>query len=502
MFKRIAAAIAIAALGLSLVGCAIAPKPESTPKPTAVEGLPAVYLQELETYKCGAYLCGTIDAPIDWNKPDGETFELFFKYLPVSGSKKFLFVNPGGPGASGADLVTDSFESIGTPTLRSAYNIVGFDPRGTKGSNPIKCFDSKRMDEYLYTDSGFPAGSPKDLAVSRVSIAEFIEACQKGSGGFLEFIDTSSAAKDLDLLRAVFGQVKLDYLGYSYGTLLGSTYAALFPKNVGLFVLDGAIDPTVSDEDKSFYQLKGFDLALRNYLKECIEKQSDCPFSGSVSQGLSRVSQFLTSVSKAPLPAGDGRMVGQVAASTGLYMALYTEQYWPYLTQAFNEAFDSKEGSVFMQLADFYNNRNEDGSYSSNMFEAFISISCIDQRSDSSPEAVAIQNNRMLSASPTLGRFWQNGAEVCANWPYPVAQKPASYAAEGAPTILVIGTTNDPATPYQHAVNLARDVLANGFLLTYEGEGHTAYGRSNSCVANVVDDFLLKGILPASDPVC
>ena len=500
MFKKIVSAIAIAALGLSLAGCALAPEPE--PKPLATEGVPAVYLQGLETYKCGAYLCGTIDAPIDWNEPDGETFELFFKYLPVSGSKKFLFMNPGGPGASGADMVTDNLNSIGTPKLRAAFNIVGFDPRGTKGSSPIKCFDSKRMDEYLYTDSGFPAGSPKDLAVSRVSIAEFTAACQKESGRILQFVDTSSSAKDLDLLRAVFGQAKLDYLGYSYGTLLGATYAALFPKNVGLFVLDGAIDPTVSDEDKSFYQLKGFDLALQNYLKNCIEEQSDCPFTGSVNQAMSRISQFLDTVSQQPLPAGDGRMVGQVAASTGLYMTLYSEEYWPYLTQAFNEAFDSKEGSVFMQLADFYNERNQDGSYNSNMFEAFISINCLDERSDPSPEAQARQNNRMLAGSPTLGRFWQNGAEMCANWPFPVAPKPASYAAEGAPTILVIGTTSDPATPYQHAVNLARDVLAKGFLLTYKGEGHTAYGRSNSCVANVVDDFLLKGKLPASEPVC
>jgi len=498
MFKKIASAIAIAAVALSMAGCAPAPKPE----PTATLGIPAIYLQPLETYKCGAYLCGTIDSPVDWNEPDGETFELFFKYLPISGVKKFLFMNPGGPGASGADMVTDNLESIGTATLRAAYNIVGFDPRGTKGSNPIKCFDAKRMDEHLYTDTGFPVGSPKDLAASRVSIAEFTKACEDGTGRFLQFVDTSSSAKDLDLLRAVFGQKKLDYLGYSYGTLLGSTYAALFPQNVGLFVLDGAIDPTVSDEDKSVYQLKGFDLALHNYMKNCLEKQVDCPFTGSVNQGLSRISQFLDALSQEPLPAGDGRKVGQVVASTGLYMTLYSEEYWPYLTQAFNEAFDSNEGSVFIQLADFYNERNQDGSYASNMFEAFISINCIDDRSDSSPEAQAKQNNRILSASPTLGRFWQYGAEMCANWPFPIAKKPASYAAEGAPTILVIGTTGDPATPYQHAVNLAHDVLAKGFLLTYKGEGHTAYGRSNSCVANVVDDFLLTGKLPASEPTC
>lgn len=496
MFRKFLSAVAIAALAFTTAACAPAPKPVAT------GGLPSVFAQKLDTYKCGAYICGTIDAPIDWSDPEGETFELFFKYKPVAGSDKFLFVNPGGPGASGADLVTDGLETIGTEALRSTYNIVGFDPRGTKGSNPVRCFDSKRMDEFLYSDSGFPPGSPKELAVSRVAIAEFTKACKENSSRILGHIDTPSSARDMNLLRAAFGQKKLNYLGYSYGTFLGSTYAALFPETVGLFVLDGAIDPTVSAEEESLNQLKGFDLALHNYMRDCIDNQQDCPFSGSVEQGLSRISQFLTQVSNSPLPTDDGRKVGQVTASTGLYLTLYSEDSWGYLTDAFNEAFDSKRGSIFLQLADFYNERNQNGSYDSNMFEAFISINCLDSRADPSIEAQAAQNNRMLAASPTLGRFWQYGAEMCAKWPFPLAEKPASYAAEGSPTILVIGTTGDPATPYQEAVSLAKEVLANGFLLTYEGEGHTAYGRSNDCVAKVVDDFLIKGSLPASEPVC
>lgn len=496
MFKRFFSALAVAALTVSIAACAPAPKPVPT------NGLPGVYSQTLETYQCGEYRCGTIDAPIDWSTPEGETFELFFKYKPVPGVDKFLFVNPGGPGASGADFVTDNLEGVGTEKLRSSFNIVGFDPRGTKGSSPIKCLDAKSMDDFLYKDSGFPAGSPSDLAAARVSIAKFVKACQSNTGEILAHVDTQSAAKDLDLLRAVFGQKKLDYLGYSYGTFLGATYATLFPKNVGLFVLDGAIDPTVTEEVESLNQLKGFDLALKNYMLDCLANQSNCPFTGSVDQGLSRISQFLTTLSNKPLPSSDGRKVGLAAASTGMYLTLYSDEYWGYLTDAFNQAFDSNDGTEFLRLADFYNDRQENGSYSTNMFEAFISIGCLDGRADSSPTAQAEQNNRMLAASPTLGRFWQNGAETCANWPYPVADPIASYAAEGSPTILVIGTTGDPATPYQEAVSLAHNVLANGFLLTYKGEGHTAYGRSNECIANVVDDFLLTGTLPESEPVC
>ena len=498
MLKRLISAVAIAAITFSISACAPAPKPLPSPS----NGLPSVYSQTLETYQCGEYRCGTIDAPIDWSEPEGDTFEFFFKYKPVKGVDKFLFINPGGPGASGADFVTDNLEGVGTEKLRASFNIVGFDPRGTKGSSPIKCLDAKKMDDFLYKDSGFPAGSPAELAVSRASIATFTEACKANTGPILAHVDTQSAAKDLDLLRAVFGQEKLDYLGYSYGTYLGTTYAALFPKNVGLFVLDGAIDPTVTEEVESLNQLKGFDLALRNYMLDCLANQSDCPFTGSVDQGLSQISQFLTKASNKPLPSSDGRKVGQAAALTGLYMTLYSDEYWTYLTDAFNQAFDSNDGSEFLRLADFYNDRQEDGSYSSNIFEAFVSIGCLDSRADSSPAAQAQQNNKMLAASPTLGRFWQFGAEMCANWPYPVAEPLESFAAEGSPTILVIGTTGDPATPYQEAVSLAHKVLANGFLLTFKGEGHTAYGRSNDCIANVVDDFFLTGTLPESEPTC
>ncbi len=496
MFRKLLGAIAIATLVLTTAACA----PE--PKPVASNGLPSVYSQRLSTHKCGEFLCGTVNAPIDWANPEGETFKLAYSFKQIAGSGKYLFVNPGGPGASGIDLATTNLDSVGTAGLRSKYNIVGFDPRGTKGSSPVKCFDAKKMDNFLYTDSGFPAGSPQDLAVSRKAVAEFVAACKANTGSILGHLDTVSAAKDLDLLRAVFGQSKLNYLGFSYGTFLGTTYAALFPQNVGRFVLDGAIDPTVSDEDQSFNQLKGFDLALHNYMKDCIDNQADCPFSGSVDQGLARISQFFSEVERKPLDTSDGRKAGVAVTTTGLDMTLYSNDYWTYLTQAFNDAFNKKDGSLFLQLADFYNDRNADGTYADNMFEAFVSINCLDGRSDSSPAAVAKQNNRMLAASPTLGRFWQNGAELCAHWPYPVAERPASYAAHGAPTIVVIGTTGDPATPYQQAVDLAHKVLANGLLVTYQGEGHTAYGRSNSCISRVVDYFLIAGSLPVSEPTC
>ena len=495
MFKKIAALIAAAVLVVSGAGCAAAAK-----APTTLSGY---YTQDLTLTNCGGgFKCAKVYAPINWSKPAAGSITLSVTYKPVAGSSKFLFVNPGGPGASGVDFVKENLNSIGTAKLRAAYNIVGFDPRGTKGSAPIKCLSASATDEFLYGDTGYEVGTTADLAASRAAIAKFVAACKRNTGPVLGFVDTVSAAKDLELLRRVFGAPRLDYLGFSYGTFLGTTYAALFPKLVGRFVLDGAIDPTTTDEQQSLNQLRGFDLALKAYMADCIANSSDCPFSGSVANGLNRVKSFFASLEREPLRTDDGRKLTVAAGSTGMYLTLYSNDYWPYLTQAFNEAFDSQDGTTLMRLADFYYSRNQDGTYASNELEANIGINCMDKRSNASDAARLAQNRKVVAASPTLGKYWQNGSLLCAKWPFPIAKRPASYSASGAPTIMVIGTTGDPATPYQESVSLAHKILKKGFLVTFVGEGHTAYGRSNSCVANAVDSFLVSGKLPATEPRC
>jgi len=180
---------------------------------------------------------------------------------------------------------------------------------------------------------------------------------------------------------------------------------------------------------------------------------------------------------------------------------MYSEDYWQYLTQALNEAKDGS-GDTLLRLADFYNDRNEDGTYSTNILEANIAISCLDSRQPDDMASMRAENERLLKAGRVFGRYWQYGALTCAGWPYSVVAPPVDYKASGSPTIVVVGTTGDPATPFGQAVSLARDVLENGFLITYKGEGHTAYGRSNSCVNDAVDEFFLNGKLPSSEPVC
>lgn len=481
---------------LALTGCTPV---DAASSPSTISGY---YNQKLNWTNCGTKLkCSTVRVPIDYANPGAGSIKISINWLASTGSGDlgWLLENPGGPGGSGVDFVAGGGEQVGSASLRKRYNVVGFDPRGVQRSAPIKCYNSKDTDHLLYDSFGEP-GTAADVAETRAEMKRFIAACKKNSGKIFGFVDTVSAAKDLDVLRSALGSKKLNYLGYSYGTFLGTTYAALFPKNVGRMVLDGAVDPTVSDEQQSLNQLTAFDQALRNYLADCLSKSS-CIFSGNVDTAIARITKFFKSLETKSLNTEDGRKLNAVSGITGLIMTLYSDDYWQYLDQAFESAFKG-DGTMFMRLADFYNERLEDGTYATNTFEANLAINCLDTRSNSSAKAMAAQNARVLAISPFLGRYWLYGALGCEQWPYPIAKKPASYSAKGSAPIVVVGTTGDPATPYRQSQNLANRILANGHLITFNGEGHTAYGRSNACVVRAVDSYLIDGITPVKDPNC
>jgi pimeloyl-ACP methyl ester carboxylesterase len=506
--RRMALLALAVGLTITLSGCVTAffPTPETTSTPTGenvAADLRPFYEQQLVWESCNDGMqCTTATTPMDWENPEAGDLELALVRKPTGGDPKgSLLVNPGGPGASGFDFVADSVDYATDKRLQANFDIVGFDPRGVGRSTAVSCLEPAEMDEYLYGVIDAERGSDAWLAEVTESAKEFGAACADNTGKALEFIDTVSAARDLDLLRAVLGDKKLNYLGSSYGTFLGATYAELYPGKTGRLVLDGAIDPASSIAEVNEVQAKGFESALTAYLESCIGSQ-DCPFTGSTEEALSTIGALLASVSETPIKNADGRMLGSTSLLTAIVYPLYVPagEAWPMLSEMLASVMNGSAEYAF-SFADAYNHRQEDGSYAGNLSEAFTAYNCRDYTYNADPESMAEEAAKLIEAAPVIGPYFSYGDIGCGNWPYPDGAERDEIHAEGAAPILVIGTTNDPATPYIWAEALA-DQLESGVLVTYEGEGHTAYNKGSDCVNAIVDDYLIDGTVPGSDPEC
>lgn len=514
--RRLLAAIAgLAVAAVALTGClyaAIPPEGAATPAPSRepdLNGVPAgfeeFYGQALDWQSCvgvdaGSYDCATVTAPLDWADAGAGTIELaIIRRAATSGTALgSLLTNPGGPGASGYDLVADSATFAVSARVLDAYDVIGFDPRGVGRSSAVACLDAPEMDAMLYDIPADPRGSDGWTAELTERNIGFVEACEANSAGILPHITTDNSARDMDLLRGVLGDETLNYLGYSYGTFLGATYAKLFPERVGRLVLDGAIDPSVSGLEVGTTQAVGFESALRAYMADCVGGR-DCPFGGTVEEAMTDLSTLLASVDANPIPGSDGRMLGADNLMTGIIAALYAEASWPNLSRALSDALQG-DGSTALQLADFYNGRNPDGTYSDNSTEAFRAYNCMDYPLDTSAADEDAASARIAAEAPTIAPYWQ-GVDVCAVWPYPPTGVREKISADGAAPILVVGTTNDPATPYSWSVSLAEQ-LSSGVLITREGEGHTGYNKGNVCVDAAVEAYLVDGTVPTADVTC
>jgi hypothetical protein len=263
-------------------------------------------------------------------------------------------------------------------------------------------------------------------------------------------------------------------------------------------VLDGAIDPAATEFDVTLTQARGFESALTSYLEDCITRD-DCPFTGGADAARTGIAQLLRDLDAHPLPGKDGRLLGAATMFSAIILPLYNESNWSYLDDLFTEVRAGTTDTAFF-LADVYNNRNADGSYSSNGSEAFLAINCLDYPSDGDVATMRTEAVQLAQEAPVFGPWMAYGGTLCPQWPFLSSIERAPITAPGSPDILVVGTTNDPATPYVWAKALASQ-LENGHLVTHRGEGHTAYGES-TCVTDVVDAFLVDGRVPASDPVC
>jgi len=461
------------------------------------------YAQTPDWKGCGGSMeCATVLAPLNWDEVSADSpVSLSLTRQKATGSERLgsVFVNPGGPGASGADFVANGVNRAASKQLQEYYDVVGWDPRGVAASDGVQCYDAAGMDAYLF---GIAENTPRTdawLDEIRESAAAYGEACAEATGELLGYVDTVNTAHDLDMLRSVVGDNKLNYIGYSYGTLVGSYYAEMFPENVGRVVLDGVVNPTATIFDMVLFQTTAFEKSLESYLAWCLAG-SNCPFDGTVDQALRSVQILLEKVEATPLAGDDGRMLGVNTLLTAIIFPLYDEGSWPYLTDLFTEL---KTGGTRMAfaLADAYYSRGLDGNYTDNSNEAFSAINCLDYERVTDIEVMRKNAQAIAEAAPVFGKYQGFGELGCADWPYPERTLRTEITASGAAPIMVVGTTGDPATPYQWAVDLA-GTLENAVLVTYNGEGHTAYNRSNACVLNAVDNYMIKGIIPSADPQC
>ncbi|MCC4250223.1 MULTISPECIES: alpha/beta hydrolase [Microbacterium] len=509
--RRLVTAVAgVAALTVALSGCLYAQIPPLAPDDGAslapqTDGIPAellpYYGQTLDWEECGTGLdCTTVTVPRDYSDPASGELELAVaRHRATSGNPiGSLLTNPGGPGAAGVSLMKQALSILVDDTLTEAYDVIGFDPRGVGESTAVTCYDPPGLDAYLYDIPPGARGSDERQAALDQRAADFAAACEQHSDGILPYITTENSARDMDVLRAVLGDSKLTYLGFSYGTFLGATYAGLFPERVGRMVLDGGIDPSVSGTDTSLRQAVGFEQSLRAFMSDCLGTD-ECPFAGEVDDALSDLSALLARVDARPITAADGRRLGGDSLMTAITAALYSEESWPYLRSALSEVNDGRADVAF-QLADFYNGRVGDH-YDGNTMEAFVAYNCMDYPDEGTDADLAALQQRLDAEAPIVAPYWAGGGDPCASWPVPPTGEREPITAPGSPPIVVIGTTGDPATPYEGAQSLASQ-LAQGVLVTNVGEGHLGYNKGNACVTDAVDAYLVDGTVPEDGLRC
>ncbi|MDQ6525138.1 alpha/beta hydrolase [Nocardioides sp. LHD-245] len=480
-------------------GSGVKAGPSGTTKGPDGRVLEDFYDQEIAWTRCEQNECGTVDVPIDYQNPGDGSLQLAVERTRATGDRiGSLVVNPGGPGAPGTDTVTDA-ELYFADELRAAYDIVGFDPRGTGDSAPVDCLTDEALDAYVAADPD--PDTPEEVEQSKENSVQFWTGCAARSGAVGGHVSTVEAARDMDVLRSALGEDTLDYFGFSYGTRLGATYAELFPDKVGRMALDGAVDPSLSARDGALSQAKGFETALRSYLQNCVD-DGDCFLGDSVDAGLKTIKDLLASIDEKPLPTSDGedRELTVGLAFYGLILPLYSEDNWSFLDQGLQQALDG-DGSTLLVLADFYGSR-EKRTYTDNSLEAISVINCLDDPWSITADEVPAHFADFEKASPTFGDVFAWGLTACDGIPFTSTDEPdLQIDGSGAAPIVVLGTTRDPATPYEEAVAMA-DQLESGVLVSREGDGHTAYNKGNSCIDDAVHGYLIDGTVPEDGLTC
>ncbi len=429
-----------------------------------------------------------MQVPLDYANPSAQAISLAVVRLKSKSSHGSLILNPGGPGGSGIEYARAA-TYVMTEKLRKYYDVVGFDPRGVGQSTPVECLTDKETDQYIAAD-----GSPdnqQEIDQTVTMMQNFATECATKSAALYAHVDTVSAARDIDILRATLGDEKLNWFGKSYGTFLGATYAGLFPDKVGRMMLDGAIDPTLDNTALSKGQALGFENELHRFVADC-PSHDDCPLTSSGAAGFSQITSMLDKLDAHPVTISDGRSFTQAMGVTGVIGSLYDKVYgWESLRVALKDAFKGNFDTL-AQNVDYYTSRDTNGHYTDNSNDAIMAVNCLDRPDRPTVTQTQALAKQWAAIAPAFGVYLAWGNLGCSYWKAPATGKPEAITATGAPTILVVGTINDPATPYPWAKALANQ-LSSGVLLTYNGDGHTAYYQGSNCVDKYVDNYFLTG---------
>jgi len=443
------------------------------------------------------FSCGSVKVPQDWQHPsDGKTFQIAVVRVHNNAETSplgSLLVNPGGPGASGVDAAIQLTQEMPN-AITHRFDLIGFDPRGVSRSDPVECLSPAEEDA---TYAAEPDPVSQSAFNQLVTLTKQLEAaCGTKYGAQLKLFSTEQAAHDIDAIRIGLGEQKINFLGYSYGTLLGAVYAELFPRNFRAMVLDGAIDPTQSLTARSESQALGFQRAFNDFVNWCKSNPIQCPISDNPAGDVTAAIQHART---APLTYTDGRKVTSGWVYLAVIQSMYLKAFWPILGQSIALISHGNPAGV-MQLADEYAERSPDGKYS-NLLDANLAVNCADFASEPTVTEIRKLQSQWRAKYPMFGAPSALGLLSCApgEWPggddpYPVGK------ALGAPPILVVGTRNDPATPYEGTAKLA-NMLGVGEVLTWDGDGHTAYPQT-PCITNAVDNYLLNLTMPPQNTEC
>jgi pimeloyl-ACP methyl ester carboxylesterase len=438
--------------------------------------------------------CGNIEVPFDYADPEQGSFVLYIKKHNAANPADrigSMMVNPGGPGFGGSSLADDA-QYYFSQDLIDRFDIIAWDPRGTGESTPaVNCVDT--FDEYFGLDS--PPETPEEKQALIDASQAFNDKCAENSGTILPFISTKASAQDINSLRLALGEEKVSFFGFSYGSELGTTWATMFPETVRAIVVDGAVDPTASSIQEGMSQAKGFEGQLATFLKQCSERTT-CEFHNN-GDAEAAFDKLVLDIDAKPLEVSKDRtLVTQGVLFTAVAQAMYSDYYWPQLSEALSAA-QGGDGKGILQLYDDYYQRKDDGTYG-NELEAFLAISCLDDPGATSTEEVDSHIADFIAAAPRLGGNFAYGYS-CALWPVEQAAK-VTITGKGAGPIVVVGTTGDAATPLSSTRKMAQG-LEQGILIVVDANQHTGYG-ANNCVVKAVDDYLIKLTVPANETTC